>query len=391
MKYCLIVIVLAMCLAGCREGHEPADGHHEEDHHGEGHADSGQAHADGDPVEDVAALDLDHLRGVDFAVVGEPVEEGVWAAAEAVPDESARRGLTAPVAGVVAAIRVAPGRGVDAGQALLEIRSSELAELRSRLLTARAELERAGAELAREQRLDAAGAGIQRELEAARSAVAMASAHAEAARLALTARGIDPRGSGATAVVVAPDHGRVAEWTVLEGQGVDGGAPLGYFETGTAALVRVELALPGAPSWAPGAVARVRRADGREWQARVEGIPSSLDATTRRLGYRLRIEDAERDAEVLPLAGTPLEVRVPLPVGIVVPQTALQQIEGTWGVFVALGSHASFRPVQRGPELGGDALVLEGLSPGERVATSGAYLLKALSLKQSGGGEGHAH
>lgn len=389
MKYWLIVIVVPMWLGGCSEAREAPHGHHDEGNHRDEH---GVEHSDVAEVEaDNAALDLTALRGVDFADVGEPVEEGVWAAAEAVPDESARRGLTAPVAGVVAAIEVAPGRAVDAGQPLLEIRSTELAELRSQLVTSRAELERARAELAREERLEVAGAGIKRELEAARAAVAVASAHAEAARLALTARGIDPGGSGATAVVRAPDRGRVAGWAVLEGEGVAGGAALGHFETGAAALVRVELALPGAPTWAPGTPARVRRADGREWQARVEGIPSSLDATTRRLGYRLRIEGGESSAGALPLAGTPLEVRVPLPIGIVVPQTALQQIEGTWGVFVASGSHATFRPVQRGPELGGDVLVLAGLSPGERVATSGAYLLKALSLKQSGAGDGHAH
>jgi hypothetical protein len=35
--------------------------------------------------------------------------------------------------------------------------------------------------------------------------------------------------------------------------------------------------------------------------------------------------------------------------------------------------------------------VLEGLAPGDRIATEGAYLLKALALKRSGGGEAHAH
>ena len=108
---------------------------------------------------------------------------------------------------------------------------------------------------------------------------------------------------------------------------------------------------------------------------------------TRRLRYRLRLAGGD------PLvAGTPLEVRVPLPPGIVVPQDAVQQIEGEWGVFVVTDQAATFTPVRRGPELGGDVVVLAGLTPGQRIATSGAYLLKALVLKQAGGGEeGHAH
>jgi membrane fusion protein, heavy metal efflux system len=92
-----------------------------------------------------------------------------------------------------------------------------------------------------------------------------------------------------------------------------------------------------------------------------------------------------------PYPGTPLEVRVPLPRGIVVPQGAVQQVEGNWGVFVVTEEEAAFRPVRRGPELGGDVVISAGLAPGERIATEGAYLLKALLLKQSGEGEAHAH
>ena len=74
------------------------------------------------------------------------------------------------------------------------------------------------------------------------------------------------------------------------------------------------------------------------------------------------------------------------------PQDAVQQIEGEWGVFVvARRSQPEFVPIRRGPELGGDVIVLEGLEPGQRIATEGAYLLKALALKRSGGGAEHAH
>jgi multidrug efflux pump subunit AcrA (membrane-fusion protein) len=115
-------------------------------------------------------------------------------------------------------------------------------------------------------------------------------------------------------------------------------------------------------------------------------MPASLSQETRRLTYHLRIGDPD-----LPNAGTPLEVRVPLPPGIVVPQDAVQQIEGEWGVFAVDDERARFVPIRRGPELGGDVIVLEGLEPGRRIAVEGAYLLKALTLKRSGGGDEHAH
>lgn len=329
------------------------------------------------------------VTGIAFAEVGAPVEEGAWHAAEAVADEATRSLVAAPVGGIVRTLLAPPGREVAAGTPLVELLSTELAALKATWLAARARVEQATAELAREERLAAVGAGAARELEAARADVAVATAELEAARLALEARGVEPETAGARLLLRARRAGRVAAWSVLEGAVVEAGRELGTFDAGRAALVRVELALPGAPAWVPGATARVHRADGAEWLARVEGIPASLEPQTRRLAYRLRIEAGA--AEALPLAGTPLEVRVPLPEGIVLPQTALQQIEGSWGVFVVEGEEAAFRPVRRGPELGGDVLVLEGVAPGERVATAGAYLLKALHLKRAGGGDAHAH
>ena len=154
--------------------------------------------------------------------------------------------------------------------------------------------------------------------------------------------------------------------------------------------MRIELPLPGPSTWQPGTETVVRRGDGKTWRAKVEGLPASLTAETRRLTYHLRIEGDEP-----PYPGTPLESRVPLPPGIVVPQDAIQQIEGEWGIFVVEGdgahAQARFASIRRGPELGGDVIVLEGIEPGQRIATEGAYLLKALALKRSGGGEAHAH
>jgi cobalt-zinc-cadmium efflux system membrane fusion protein len=281
---------------------------------------------------------------------------------------------------------VAPGREVSAGTPLLLLRSPELAELAARVLETRALRDQAATEVAREERLAAAGAGALRELEAARAGLAVAQAQASAAALALEARGVPPEAARATLDVRAPYRGRVADYDVLVGQAVEAGRRLGLFETANATLMQLELPLPGPSTWEQGAQTVVRRGDGKSWPAVVEGLPASLTPATRRLTYRLRIVGDDP-----PYPGTPLEARVPLPPGIVVPQDAVQQIEGQWGVFTIENETARFSPIRRGPELGGDVIVLEGLDPGQRIATEGAYLLKALALKRSGGGEEHAH
>jgi cobalt-zinc-cadmium efflux system membrane fusion protein len=76
---------------------------------------------------------------------------------------------------------------------------------------------------------------------------------------------------------------------------------------------------------------------------------------------------------------------------VVLPQSAVQQVEGIWGVFVKEGEGAVFRPVRRGLELGGDVMIMEGLKPGETVAGEGAYLLKSLQIKRKSGGDEHDH
>jgi cobalt-zinc-cadmium efflux system membrane fusion protein len=353
-------------------GGEHAAGGHDGEHAG---------HSEGPPRIALAAV-----RGVGFITVGPPREEGAWFPAEAEAEETAEAALTAPVGGIVSGLFAAPGERVARGAPVVAIESPELAALRAAYLTARARAAQAESDLARERRLAEVAATSERELEAAAAAAAVAAAEVEAARLALAARGADPDAAGAVFRVRAPASGVLARLAVVLGEGVEAGRELGRVMAGDARRVRVELPLPGPQAWAPGAETEVRRADGHRWTARVEGVPAALSPETRRLSWRLRLTGGE---PLLP--GTPVEVRVPLAVAVVLPQQAVQRVEGDWGVFVRDGEEAVFRPVRRGAELGGDVMVLEGVAPGEEVAHEGAYLLKSLHLQLSGGGERHEH
>ncbi|HJW72579.1 MAG TPA: hypothetical protein VJ486_06945, partial [Geothrix sp.] len=213
-----------------------------------------------------------------------------------------------------------------------------------------------------------------------------ARADEEAARLALEARGLNPETAGAVMTVKAPKAGTITAYKIQLGQGVEAGQELGSFQAASAAIARLELPLPAPENWQSGAVTEVRKGDGQHWKARLEGTPMTLTTDTRRLSYRLRLMGGP-----LPIPGTPLEVHVPLAKTVVLPQSALQQVEGIWGVFVKEGEEAEFRPVRRGPELGTDVMVLDGIKPGETVVGEGAYLLKSLQIKLKSGGEDHDH
>ena len=336
--------------------------------------------------EDPNRLPLKEVRGLRFMQVPEPQAEGAWYPAEAIGDESAQALLSSPVKGIISAILVPPGRHVGQGTALLVIQSPELARLKADWLSSKAKRDRTDADLAREQRLFDAQAGSRRELEAARSEAATAKADEEAARLALQARGLSPESAGASFTLRAPKTGSVTAYKAQLGQGVEAGQEVGGFQAASAAIAKLELPLPAPEGWKSGAMTEVRKADGQRWKARLDGTPMTLTSDTRRLSYRLRLLDGP-----LPIPGTPLEVHVPLAKSVVLPQSAIQQVEGTWGVFVKDGDDAVFRPVRRGAELGGDVMVLEGVKPGETVVGEGAYLLKSLQIKRKSGGEDHDH
>ena len=373
MKTLAITVCSAslLFLVGCKR---PAPQEHaHEDAHGE------QATAGKD-----GSLPLTGLRGIASMTAPEPRAEGAWFPAEAIGDVETHRELTAPVGGIVTAIRVGTGRHVGRGTALLTLQSPELARLKADWLGARARLDKAEAELAREERLFAAGAGSQRDVEVARAEARTVRAEQEASRLALEARGVRPESAGAVYTMSAPADGSVVGWKVHVGEGLSAGQAVGVFQTGAAALARVELA-PPAPSWKSGDVTEARSTDGREWRAVVEGLPTAL-GESRRLTYSLRLSGAAP-----PMPGLPLEVRVPLATGVILPQNAVQQLEGVWGVFLREGEQARFVPVRRGAELGGDVLILEGVRPGDSVVTEGAYLLKSLRLRRSGAEEEHEH
>jgi cobalt-zinc-cadmium efflux system membrane fusion protein len=361
------------------------------DHHDEA-GDEALAHREeagpeaGEGEAEEVRVPLEGLRGLAFVRVGEPQEEGVWAPAEAVSDSAAVAIVTAPAAGIVRQLLARPGETVRAGQVVAELASAEIADLAARYRSARAQEGRTRVEVERERTLLAAQATSRHDVEAAEAAHAATAAEVLAARQSLAARGVNPETFAGTAFLEAPVGGTLERWEVALGQGVDAGTALATIRDRLASRVRVELAPPGPTEWKAGSPSEVRRGDGTRWAATVEGLPAGLTAETRRYPYLLRLDDGP-----LPAPGTPLEVRVPLTRGIVLPQEALQLVEGDWGVFVREGGDAVFRKVRRGAELGGDVLVLEGLEPGVEVATAGAYLLRPLWMKRMGGGEQHAH
>jgi cobalt-zinc-cadmium efflux system membrane fusion protein len=70
--------------------------------------------------------------------------------------------------------------------------------------------------------------------------------------------------------------------------------------------------------------------------------------------------------------------------GVVLPEDAVQVIDGRNVVFVRSATGFTVKPVTVGTRSGGQVMLLAGLDAGEKIATRNAFLLKAEFAKDAG-------
>lgn len=111
--------------------------------------------------------------------------------------------------------------------------------------------------------------------------------------------------------------------------------------------------------------------------AQIDFVDPAVNPQTGTLSVRLRVENPDNALR----SGQFVRVSVgtqTLPAAILVPQRAVQDLQGKRYVWVIDGeSKAQQRDVTMGPQIGVDWLVLKGLSGGETVIVDGAQRLKA--------------
>jgi membrane fusion protein, heavy metal efflux system len=200
----------------------------------------------------------------------------------------------------------------------------------------------------------------------------------------------DPSGeSGEYVPVRSPLHGVVLEKSITQGTAVTVGTPLFVVADLTELWAVAEIdetELPLVKAGRPTEL-RVSAYPGEAFPGRITFVADMVNPKTRRVTVRCQVPNAdgrlkpEMYAQVTLAAGEPREV-------LAVPSGAIQEIEGKPLVFVktAKGSFER-RDVAVGVEAGGWVEVRGGVKEGERVATTGSFLLKSELLKGTMAGE----
>jgi membrane fusion protein, heavy metal efflux system len=311
--------------------------------------------------------------------------------------------VVAPIDGrLTRVVEVALGANVSRGQELARLlpppsAPADLPQLQRARADAQTALALATRDRERAERLTSAGAAPAKRLDEARSTEEQAKARVTAAEASL-AQYNAARAGGATDaegsfIVRAPVSGVIAQRDAATGANVTAGSVL--FRVVDAAQVHVVGQVPEAQA------ARARLAQAAEIE--IAGQPDRV--LTGRLVSVGKVLDPQ--SRTLPITFAFDNRALGLPVGQaaflyllmettqarpVVPAAAIVDDAGRPIVFVQReGETFERRAVTLGPRSGDVVQITEGVKAGDRVVTTGAYLVRLASLSTSVPAHGHVH
>jgi cobalt-zinc-cadmium efflux system membrane fusion protein len=283
--------------------------------------------------------------------------------------------VTAHAGGTVTRLNKRLGDAVRAGEVIATVESREAATMAADSSVAQTRLTLARTRAAREQQLFDQRVSPRQDLENARAELAVAEAEARRARTTATAARVG--GDGRSILVASPLSGRITGQPVTLGAFVQPETEL--FRVADPRFVQIEASVTviDAGRIAPGDTATLITTAGQTLSAVVRSVTPALDAQTRSATVVLSLAGAP--SQVAP--GEALQVRIHPkaggPAGIVIPDEAVQSVEGRDVVFVRNAKGFVAQPVVVASRSGGRASIVSGLQAGQSIATKNAFLLKA--------------
>jgi cobalt-zinc-cadmium efflux system membrane fusion protein len=276
------------------------------------------------------------------------------------------------------------GDTVKKGQALVVLASAEVGADRASLATARARLESANSAVARLAQLE--GITARKSIDEAKREQAEAQAAHDGALAALSVSGADiAMSSGGRLVLSSPLAGIVVGRDAVPGRVASAGDVL--VEVADTKTLWATLEVPESDSTyvKPGQKVELGF-DGVADELRggvIAKVAARVDAHTRTVRARVDLDNADGSLK----AGLFLKAAIAVAdehEAILVPKAAVQRAEGRAVVFV-VKKHGVYEPVavELGAKAGDAVEVVSGLSPGDEVVTTGAFLLKTELLKGS--------
>ena len=318
------------------------------------------------------------LAGVQVAQVEiGTAREAIECYAEIAFDQNRLARIVAPVSGILESVDADLGSNVDEKQVVAQIWSASIAEAASKAVLARQTVER-------ERKLRAQKVSSEKDLQEAEAASQAAGQQLQT--LGFSEEQIAKMGNRTRDSVLlllrAPFSGEIVERTAVRGAMVEAGKPLftvadcaamwAFASVSGEALVRVRVG--------QSVELRVEALPDRVFTGKVTWISSEVDERTRMGRVRVELPNPDR----LLKANLFAKARILLPGkenAVLVPDSAIQRIEGNKMVFVQTGPDLfDARAVQLGARFDGKVELVAGLKAGESVVVAHGYPLKSQLL-----------
>lgn len=351
------------------------------------HAHGGPEDKHGEEGKIAMTADLIAAASIEVATVGPGVlvsrvaASGVLAASQ---DRLAR--VTARVGGTVAEVRRSLGERVAKGDVLVVIESREIAEAKGEFLAASRTASLAETTLAREARLWKQRISAEQDFLQARTAAEEVRIRVDLARQKLSALGLSDTEVAALPQqpvqalrrleVRAPIDGQVTARAAVLGAAVGGDTEL--FSVADLSMLWVEMAIPprDVPAMRQGQAVAVSGEGGARADGKLIFLSPLLDSETR---------SARAVAELTNPSGawrpgafvTARLATAEQAVDVLVPRTAIQEIEGEKIVFVRTPDGFEKREIAIGREDGDSVEAIFGVDTGTEIAVGNAFALRA--------------
>lgn len=353
------------------------------------------AHADAEAGIEVVVLDSAQLRlgGITIDTVATITTSGLPVTGTITYDANRVSHVGSRTNGRVVSLRAELGARVARGQVLALLESPDVGQIRADEREAEELVKIAEENYAREQRLAAQGISSRKELLVAEAELRRMQASLRSSRTRLGVLGAG-HGTGGQFGISAPFAGLVVAREVSAGEMASPEDTL--FTVADLSRVWIELDIfeRDLVRVHVGQSVAVRTAayPGRDFRGRIVYVGSVLDAERRTVRARVEIPNGDGALKPGMFANASIQVGAGGPTVVVVPQDAVQDVEGKPSVFVPGDRPGEFRaqPVEVGePVEGGRVTIRSGLAAGSRIVTRGGFALRSELAKSEIGEGGH--
>ncbi|HYM19360.1 MAG TPA: efflux RND transporter periplasmic adaptor subunit [Micropepsaceae bacterium] len=289
--------------------------------------------------------------------------------------------VTAHAAGSIVRLTKRLGDPVKAGEMLAIVESRDAAAMVADRTVAESKAALARSTLAREQELYNQRVTPRQDLERAQAELAAAEAEVRRARDAAAAAHLTADGQIA---VTSPLTGRITSAYAALGTFVQAETEL--FRIVDPNFIQIEAAVPvmDAQRIEAGDPAKLSTPSGATLGATVRSITPTVNEQTRTTTVVLAPSANHEPLSPGEIVQADIVPKRAAMAGVVVPEDAVQNIEGRTSVFVRTATGFKVQPVVVGIRSAGRVAIVSGLDPGTTIATTNAFFLKAELGKGAG-------